>query len=204
MAAGNLNIRRIGIAGFMGAGKSTCVSIMSALFRTRQETVRIIDADALAKRLMQSDGALKIALTDLFGQDIVVDDSIDFSLLGREAFKSAETLQMLNRTVHPRLVQELKNMVFSLSGPFVLCDAALIPLWNVESWFDTLLWVRASFENRLDRLRQKTALSSAELSSRMQLQQELFAEPSEAPWTVVKNEGNVEDLEKRLFELFRQ
>ena len=202
MAADSIDVGRIGVAGFMGAGKSTCAAAIAQYFQVRSKQALIVDGDAHAKRLMQNSAAVQSALADIFGKNIIVHDAIDFKRLGRAAFTSAETLRALNRTVHPRLVEDLKKMVFSDDGPLIIVDAALIPLWHIEPWFDRLVWVSAAFEKRLDRLRQKTGLSKTELVRRMRLQEELFSEPKEGRWTIVKNEGPVSDLEDSLCRVF--
>jgi dephospho-CoA kinase len=202
MAADSMEAGRIGVAGFMGAGKSTCAAAIARYFKVRSKQALIIDADAHAKRLMQNSAMMQIALAEIFGKNIIVHDAIEFKRLGRAAFTSAETLKALNRIVHPRLVEDLKKMVFSDEGPLIIVDAALIPLWRVEPWFNRLIWVGAAFEKRLDRLCKKTVLSKTELVRRMQLQEELFSEPEEDWWTIVKNEGSLAELENSLRRVF--
>ena len=180
----------IGIAGFMGAGKSTCSRFLSEACGG----ARIIDADAEAKLLMQGDAAIKRELVETFGAAVIPRNDIAFPVLGVMAFRSAENLWALNRIVHPALINRLKERVFANSDSCIICDAALIPLWHIEKWFDILIWVRASFEKRYGRLKTKIKLPTAQLIARMELQQALFDEPDQMPWNIIVNHGTREEL----------
>jgi dephospho-CoA kinase len=185
---------RIGIAGFMGAGKSTCAGFMSDMCGASEGLARSIDADAEAKRLMQNSAVIKKKLVETFGAAIISGGALIFPELGEAAFSSAENLKAFNRIVHPVLVKKLEEMVFMKDGPCVIFDAALIPLWHIENWFDVLVWVHASFEKRYERLRKKIKLPAAKLSLRMELQETLFDGPTQAPWNVIVNHGTREEL----------
>ena len=180
----------------MGAGKSACAGFLSEACRAYFDKVLIIDADIEAKRLMLADLSIKKKLADVFGTPFVRDGMIDFPKLGTLVFSNREHLLTLNRIVHPPLVAKLKELVFS-GAACSICDAALIPLWRVEAWFDATVWVRASFEKRYERLSDKSLIAREELVARMHLQQTLFEEPEAGPWAVIENDGTLNELRKR-------
>lgn len=192
-----MDTMRIGIAGFMGAGKSTCSRFISESFAGAFGRAHVIDADAEAKRMMQADAEIKRELAETFGAAVVQNNDIAFSVLGVMAFQSVQNLEALNRIVHPNFVKRLHTMVFAKADACVICDAALIPLWRIEKWFDELVWVRASFEKRYARLKQESKLPAAQLIKRMELQEELFDEPKQAPWNILENHGSLEELKKK-------
>jgi dephospho-CoA kinase len=133
-----MSIIRIGIAGYMGAGKSTCIHLLS------KENTVLIDADSQAKWLMENDQSIKNALFMQFGDDIKENDAVDFKKLGKIAFSSLVQLQKLNKIVHPPLVAHLYSLIvkegYENKIEQIILDAALIPLWHIENWFDFLLW----------------------------------------------------------------
>ncbi len=180
----------------MGAGKSACAGFLSEACGAYFDTVSIIDADMEAKRLMRADPSIKKKLADAFGTPFVHEGIIDFPKLGAFVFNNPKHLLALNRIVHPTLVAKLKELVFS-GAECSICDAALIPLWGVEAWFDATVWVRASFEKRYERLSDKSSIAREELVARMHLQQTLFEEPEAGPWAVIENDGTLDDLRKR-------
>lgn len=187
-------IRRIGIAGHMGAGKSTCAGYFA------HARLRIIDGDREAKLLVSHDEAIKQRLALTFGASVITGGSVDFRELGKAAFASVQSMRTLNAIVHPALVQRLKDMVFDQSAPCVL-DAALIPPWGIDSWFDLCLWVTASPQIRRARVLAKTGLSPDQISIRMSVQESLIGVPTGDRWLHVENEGSLDDLETRLNEI---
>jgi dephospho-CoA kinase len=173
-------IFRIGIAGYMGAGKSTCARSFAS------EDALIIDADAEAKWLMAQSSDIKESLRSAFGEAVVdADGEINTGVLGQAAFESIDTLLTLNGITHPPLVKYLSPIVSYCQKPLCIMDAALIPILGIESWFDICVWVAAPFETRLKRLLAKRPdLGEAELVKRMRMQEAVMGEP-DGDWVVV-------------------
>ena len=192
MSQNNAALPRIGIAGYMGAGKSACAARCA-----EAAGMRIINADAEAKLLMEHDSRIRDELVRAFGPAVDNHGTLNVSALGAAAFASPADMEKLNRIVHPRLLVRLRDCVFSSPGPSVL-DAALIPLWHIEDWFDHCLWVWAPSELRRSRLVLKTGLPEAHLRQRMLVQEALVAEPSGARWTTIVNDGSFEELKNRV------
>lgn len=191
MSQNNPFLPRIGIAGYMGSGKSACA------MRCAEATgMRIINADAEAKLFMKNDSRIRNELVRVFGPSIDKSGSLDFAALGAAAFASPADMQKLNGIVHPRLLRRLRECVFSQPGPSIL-DAALIPLWRIEDWFDCCLWVHAPPELRRSRVASKTGMPEAHLRQRMLVQEALMAEPSGPQWVTIANDGTFEELKSR-------
>jgi dephospho-CoA kinase len=181
---------RIGVAGYMGAGKSTAARMISGA------AGRLIDADAEAKVLMNGSAEIKGDLVAQFGGSVVQDGRILFGELGARVFESLDNLQRLNAIVHPHLVVLLHDKV-RRAGDCVL-DAALIPLWRVEHWFDICLWVRSSREIRVRRVAAQTRQDPQRIVHRAILQERLFTEPNSDAWRMIINESSIEDLASML------
>ena len=145
--------RRIGIAGYMGAGKSACAARLS-----ERLGLRVIDADAEAKMLMKNDKNIKRKLLRAFGPSIVKDGVLSFTSLSKRVFSSVREMRQLNAIVHPPLLDKIHTLLFS-PGQSAILDAALIPLWDIEGWFGRCLWVEAPASLRSRRLRKKTGLT---------------------------------------------
>jgi dephospho-CoA kinase len=176
-------VLRIGIAGYMGAGKSTCARSFAS------EEALIIDADAEAKRIMAGSRAIQDALRAAFGETAVgADGRIRSDVVGRAAFESVDTLLTLNGITHPPLVEYLSPLISSCPKPLCILDAALIPLLGVESWFHICIWVDTPFKTRLARLLAKRPdMDEAELVKRMQLQEAVMSAPDGGDWVVLKD-----------------
>ena len=182
---------RIGIAGYMGAGKSACARFLADAFAPDAE---IIDADAEAKHLMQSDQAIIRVLADAFGVSIHNGNALDFAALGAAAFGSAHKLQLLNSIVHTKVIAYIEQRLASSDKKYCLCDAALIPLWNIENRFDMLLWISSRHSIRFTRLIAQGRLPEASLRKRMELQESIMKEPAELQWRSITNNGTYTSL----------
>jgi dephospho-CoA kinase len=187
--------RMIGIAGYMGAGKSTAVRLLAGLL----PSALVIDADGEAKTLMRTDRSVRERLVETFGAAIAGADGPDFGALGRIVFGSPEKLGSLNAVVHPPLVKRLLALIETAIGRDVLLDAALLPLWGIDKRFDACLWVEAPFDVRLARLRQaRSDLDDESLRHRMRMQERSVEPPLGPQWRRIENRGDIAALKGAL------
>ncbi|MDR0331613.1 MAG: dephospho-CoA kinase [Chitinispirillales bacterium] len=171
---------RVGIAGYMGAGKSTCARSFEPA------GALVIDADAEAKRLMRGSVDILDRLRRAFGDDVAGDGELRVEALGRAAFGSVDALRTLNGIVHPPLVGHLEALIVECVKPLCILDAALIPLWNIEPWFDLCVWIDAPFDTRLERIAAKGGgVDEREISRRMRMQEEVMGVPAGERWVRV-------------------
>ena len=122
MDSGAMALRRVGIAGYMGSGKSTAAGMLA------QRGAVIIDADREAKRLMAEESGLRRKILDTFGNSIAEGGGISFRALGTIVFSAKEELLQLNTLVHPPLIERLKGLLEKNGQANCILDAALIPL----------------------------------------------------------------------------
>jgi dephospho-CoA kinase len=189
-----MTVKRIGMAGYMGAGKTE-----AARFLAERTDAAIIDADQEAKALMNTDQGIREQLNRAFGGSIIRKGEILFPVLGSIVFGSKEKLLLLNSIVHPLLVTRLRGLLYAHGGRSIVLDAALLPLWKMESLFDALLWVHAPFEIRLERLKKvRSDLNEQSLRPRMRIQEECLPVPRCPPWRLIHNAGNREHLAEML------
>ncbi len=184
----------LGIAGFMGSGKSVCARYLSRTGGT------LIEADVVAKEVMNSSTEIRDQLQECFGSTVISNDGIHYAALGSIAFRSSENLSRLNAIVHPPLLDRLQEIYAETEGPVRILDAALIPLWHIEDWFDELLWIHAPKEIRVQRVLDKSSLQEAEVKNRMKLQEELFKEPQGNGWVSIVNDGTISEFETAIAE----
>jgi len=174
------NVARTGIAGYMGAGKSTCARSFES------GGVLVIDADAEAKLIMSQSREVQDGLRAAFGDSVIGEEGLRFDILGRAAFESVQSLRKLNAVTHPVLVGHIDRLVRDCEKPLCILDAALIPIFGIESGFDLCVWVEAPFDVRYRRLKTKLAgMDEAELTRRMRLQEEIMPVPAAGRWAKI-------------------
>ena len=115
----------LGVTGGIGAGKSTFARVLGEL------GARVIDADALARSLMDSDKAIRCALREAFGEDVIdASGCLVRETLAERAFRNADSLRTLNRIVWPGLIRALRESISAMqrdgTGIPIVVDMAVL------------------------------------------------------------------------------
>jgi len=180
---------RCAIAGYMGSGKSSCAESLP------KENTSVINADIVAKRMMNRNDHIRQSISDTFGTSCILSDSINFPVLASIVFQSVERMKQLNSIVHPLLRQEIIQL-FNKTPDSALCvlDAALVPLLHIDSYLDCTIWVECSREIRIQRMLIRTGLDYETIKTRMEIQEQLFAPPKGPKCCRVRNETTIQYL----------
>lgn len=116
-------MKLIGLGGGIGAGKSTVSAALA-----RRGSV-IVDADLIARQVVEPGTPALAALVERFGAAIVREDgSLDRGALAGLAFRDAESLAALNAITHPAIGAEINRQIAVHAGSdrVVILDAALL------------------------------------------------------------------------------
>ena len=137
----------LGITGGVGAGKSRILEILK-----QEYGARIIQADQLAAALEAPGEPGLLALTELFGTEILDrDGSLDRKAFARRIFTDEKALDMVNQVIHPMTWKKIQEMLEQEPCPVTAVEAAL---FNEESrsLCRHLVFIDTSEENRILRL----------------------------------------------------
>src|SRR5438270_9202127 len=86
----------VGLTGGIGAGKSTVSGLLAA------RGAVIVDADAIAREVVEPDGPAYQGVVDRFGSEVLLPDGhLDRAALAAIVFCDADALKDLNAIVHP-------------------------------------------------------------------------------------------------------
>lgn len=89
---------RIGLTGGIGSGKSTVASLLA------ERGAIVIDADTIARRIVEPGSPVLAHLVEEFGPDILhVDGSLNRGELASRAFASERATRHLNEITHPAI-----------------------------------------------------------------------------------------------------
>lgn len=182
----------IGLTGSIGAGKST----VAALIR---ETYPVLDTDHIAREIMESDDAVRTALTERFGiQTYLSDGSLDRQFLASLVFDDAAKLRTLNDIVHPptmKKVAELSRALHAEGQRLVFVESAIIFEVGLEDVFDYTLAVVADTELTIDRITQRDESTREAALSRLRHQLPPEEKSGLADFTI-RNNGSLEQLQR--------
>jgi len=169
---------------------------------------RIIDADEVARRLVDERSDIRETLRETFGCAIF--DKSGKLLrreLGRIVFSDQERLETLNRILHPPLVEAVKDRISDLQeaedGAVVVVDMAILYEAGLESLFDIVVVVSAPLERRVKWLEEEKGWSREEVLERMRAQMDV-QEKMERADVVVENSGALEDLCRKARDWYKQ
>jgi len=153
---------QVGITGGIGSGKSTVAKTFRVL------GIPVLDADSVAKHVMQHDPALRKALTTLFGTDSYQSDGqLNRKHIAAVVFSNPQQLEQLNAIVHPATIAFSKQWAQQQTAPYVIKEAALLFESGSYQELDKIIGVYAPLPLRLRRAAQRDQVSEAEIHKRI-------------------------------------
>ncbi|MBN2601160.1 MAG: dephospho-CoA kinase [Candidatus Marinimicrobia bacterium] len=186
----------IGITGGLGSGKST------ACQRLKEKGAVIFDADSIAKQVLQNN-LVQEQLVDVFGADIIQDNTVNTSKLAKIAFSSEDSQSALNNIVHPHVIEQFEKMRDELAdkdGLFVM-DAPLIFESGIDAHFDHTVLIYSTMKLRINRAMKRGNLSREQILRRMDFQMPEEEKRGLAS-IVIENNGSLEHLYDEIDKLF--
>jgi len=194
-------VRRIALAGGIGAGKSTA----QAYFERRG--LLVIDADEVARDVVALGRPAYVALRDAFGDGILADDAtIDRAFLAEVVFHDPSALARLNAITHPRIGEEILARLARADEAGERVVFVALPLFRPEhreifgldsAW--SLEVEPAIAEERL----LKRGLTREDARSRLAAQTS-NDERRDIVDRVIVNDGSISELEDQLDELIER
>ncbi len=177
----------IGLAGGIGSGKSLVARMLA------EEGCGVIDADALARQVLQEPDVI-CTLVDWWGRDILnPDGSVNRGAVGRIVFANEQERKRLEGLVHPRVhAGRVRLRARYEEDPAIRAiveDAPLLYEVGLDEQCDVVIFVAASPEKRLERVRRSRGWSEEELHRRESQQLPLDFKASRADY-VIDNDGN--------------
>lgn len=190
----------VGLTGAIASGKSLVSAELKRL------GAFIIDADLIARRIVEPGMPAYNEIVAGFGQGIVCPDgSLDRKALGRIVFSDKERLALLNRITHPRIVEEIENDLAVIRqghpGAIIVVDAALIIELGLHRKMDRVVVVYSDEERCVERMKDRDRLSGSEARERLEAQMPLKEKLAYADY-IIGNSGEIEETMKRVKEVF--
>ena len=189
---------RVGLTGGVGSGKST----VSRLLAERGAVV--IDADAIAREVVEPGTPGFDAVVETFGQSVVgADGRLDRPALAAIVFGDEDRRLQLNAIVHPLVGQRTVELAAAApADAVVVYDIPLLVESDMAASFDFVLVVEASVDVRLARLHER-GMVETDARERMAAQAS-DAQRRAVADAVLDNNGSLADLERQVDEVWKR
>ncbi|HET9561926.1 MAG TPA: dephospho-CoA kinase [Propionibacteriaceae bacterium] len=156
---------RVALTGGIASGKSMVAAELAA------RGAIVIDADVLAREVVEPGTSALAAVIDRFGAQILRDGRLDRALLAQIAFADPVARRDLERIVHPAVRARAAELERAAVGAAVVVH--VIPLLvetSQQDDFDLVVTVDVDHETQIQRLMARNGLSRAEAESRIAAQ----------------------------------
>jgi dephospho-CoA kinase len=192
-------VTRVGLTGGVASGKSTVSRILDELGAV------VIDADVLAREVVAkgTDGLREVV--DAFGPGVLTDDgSLDRPAMGAIVFADAEQRRALEAIIHPR-VRERGAEIEAAAGPddVVVHDIPLLAETGQADGFDAVIVVDVPTELQVERMVELRGMTRQDAEARVAAQASREERLAIATH-VVDNTGTVDDLRRRVTQVYRE
>lgn len=160
----------IGLTGLTGAGKSTVAQKLMAYGCYH------IDADKVAKDVINNSEDVKNKLKERFGDDVVnPDGTTNRPLLASRAFANEENINALNEITHPAVTKEIQSIIKDMSEigyRGVIIDAIALFESGEDKLCDFTVAVIAPKDIRLERIMKRDNITEEKALLRINAQKD--------------------------------
>ncbi len=186
----------VGLTGGIASGKSTVSNYL------RKCGIAIIDADVIARQVVDIGEPTYQQIVEYFGQSILAADrQIDRKALGAIVFNDEAKLEVLESFTHPAIIAAFKTQILDLQKnsktPFIVLDIALLFEVGMQVLCDEVWLVVLDRQSQIDRLCQRDGISAAEAARIIDLQMPM-TEKAKLADVLIDNNGDVKALQNQI------
>jgi dephospho-CoA kinase len=174
----------IGVTGNTGTGKT----VVSEFYK--KWGAKVISCDELGWSVLQKPHIIEQIKGNF--EEVVEGGKVKREKLGAIVFADESKLEKLNKIVHPELLKKLKNEIKSSKKKVVVVDGALIFEWGIENWFDYIILLTSTLEDKRKRLKRQ-GLTEKIIDGRLNSQGDSSSFIKYSDF-IIENDGDQESL----------
>ena len=157
-------MKRIGITGGIGAGKSLVAEIIKAM------GYPVYNSDERAKELTESNPKIKEGLIHLIGEEIYQNGTLNKFALAQAIFSDESLREKVNALIHPIVREDFNLWALAQNNSLVFNESAILFETGSFKIFDAIILVSAPKEIRIKRIMKRDNCSENEVLKRMNSQ----------------------------------
>ncbi len=190
----------VGLTGGVATGKTAVSEVL------KEEGAYIIDADQIARELVQAHRPAWNKLVKAFGREILQEDgSIDRKKLAERVFADPNQRRLLNQILHPMITDEIDRRTREIGKKnpeaIVVIDAPLLVEVGYHRRVDKLVVVTSTQTKQIERLKVRDRITP-EKSMRILSSQMPVEEKAKLADFVIRNEGSLAGVREKAKQVF--
>ena len=154
-------MKRIGITGGIGSGKSFIATIIERMGYPDYYS------DVRSKELTNTHPVIRQGLIDLVGENVYFGGELDKKVLATAIFSNEELRLKVNQLIHPIVRQDFEDWAYSQKSVLIFNEAAILFETGAYRNFDATILVYAPEELRLKRVLKRDIITKEEVLARM-------------------------------------
>jgi dephospho-CoA kinase len=179
-------MKRIGLTGNIGSGKSTVARIFEIL------GVPVYHADLRAREMLES-GKVVEQIKNIFGKEVInAQQKVDRKTLAAIVFSDKSKLETLNNLIHPLVEEDFSEWCnLHQESDYILHEAAILFESGFDRLFDANILVTATEELCVDRVMARDSITKEMVMDRIQNQWSQDEKQKLAKYEVINDEVNM-------------
>lgn len=154
-------MKKIGITGGIGSGKSTVSKIIETL------GFPVFYSDEVAKNILNTDNQLKQKIINLFGDQAYLNNHLNRPFIASKIFNDKDLKNQLNQIVHPAVRIAFENWSNKQNANLIFNEAAILFETGSYKNFDKNILITADLETRVARVMKRDNCSRDEVLQRI-------------------------------------
>lgn len=157
-------MKKIGIVGGIGSGKSVVGRILEAM------NYPVYYSDRQSKDLVDSDPEIRKELEKLIGTEVYLNGKLDRPFLAEKIFRDEALLQKVNAIIHPKVRTHFAFWAENQNSPLVFNEAAILFETGAYKLMDANILVTAPLELKIKRVMLRDKITKEQVIERMSKQ----------------------------------
>jgi len=157
-------LKKIGITGGIGSGKSVVGQILEAMH------FPVYYSDQQSKVLVETDIEIREELIKLLGTEVYLDGKLNRPFLTQQLFSNDELRLKINQIIHPKVREAFTNWVSKQSSNLVFNEAAILFETGAYKSMDFNILVTAPLELKISRVMKRDNVQKNEVEERISKQ----------------------------------
>lgn len=184
-------MKRIGITGGVGAGKSFVCALLE------EKGFPVFYSDEEAKKIMVEDTLLIQQITELFGEEAYINGELNRPFIASVIFTQPEKRERLNALVHPAVYRAFDKWCALQTTPLAFIESALMIDTGNHTQLNAIILVVADEKTRIKRVIKRDATHQEAVENRINAQTSDDFKRQYADFIIDNSEGRnvVEQLE---------